>query len=292
MNKSDNVAELEVKNNAALKTGRETIKCGLIMPISAIDGCPEQHWKEVRQIISNSIQDVFEDKQVDTELVSRSDDVGVIQEKIIQNLYYNPIVICDVSGKNPNVMFELGLRLAFDKPTIVIKDDKTPYSFDTSPIEHLEYPRDLRYTSIEVFKKKLREKVKATLQKADSDPNYSTFLKYFGKFTVAKIDEKEVSSETFMMKELDTVKSMLSNISNQRLSIESSFESKKFQDLCEQLNDLTLHLPDEIAFNLEEHTDYYNSIYLQLASKSRLQFSKADFDRALEDIMFSREIPF
>jgi hypothetical protein len=36
-----------------------------------------------------------------------------------------PDYLCDVSGKNANVMFELGLRLAFDNPTIIIKDDKT-----------------------------------------------------------------------------------------------------------------------------------------------------------------------
>jgi len=32
-------------------------------------------------------------------------------------------------------MFELGLRLAFDKPAIIVKDDNTSYSFDTAPIE-------------------------------------------------------------------------------------------------------------------------------------------------------------
>jgi len=42
------------------------------------------------------------------------------------------MIVCDISGRNPNVMFELGLRLAFDKPAIIIKDEITPYSFDTS----------------------------------------------------------------------------------------------------------------------------------------------------------------
>ena len=78
------------------------------------------------------------------------------EKEIIQNLYENPGLVCDVSGKNPNVMFELGLRLAFDKPTIIVKDNKTSYSFDTSAIEHLEYPRDLRFSKIVEFKKTLR----------------------------------------------------------------------------------------------------------------------------------------
>lgn len=103
-------------------------------------------------------------------------------------------------------MFELGLRLAFDKPTIIIKDDKTSYSFDTSPIEHLDYPRDLRFTKIIDFKKNLKEKIKATYEKSKSDPNYTTFLKHFGSFTVAKLDSKELSKEDFIIEELSELR--------------------------------------------------------------------------------------
>ena len=176
--------------------------CGLVMPISSIDGCNEQHWADVKDILIESV----ESAGFKANLVSYADDVGIIQKRIIQNLYENPIVVCDVSGKNPNVMFELGMRLAFDKPTIIIKDDKTSYSFDTSPIEHLEYPRDLRFTKIVEFKKSLKDKVQATLKKSIEDPNYTTFLKHFGSFTVAKLDTKEVSKEDFIIEELKDLK--------------------------------------------------------------------------------------
>ncbi len=176
--------------------------CGLVMPISSIDGCNEQHWSDVKAILTESV----EGAGFKANLVSYADDVGIIQKRIIQNLYENPIVVCDVSGKNPNVMFELGMRLAFDKPTIIIKDDKTSYSFDTSPIEHLEYPRDLRFTKIVEFKEALKDKLTATLKKSEEDPNYTTFLKHFGTFTVAKLDTKEVSKEDFIIEELKDLK--------------------------------------------------------------------------------------
>lgn len=140
----------------------EKLICGVVMPISSIDGCAETHWSEVRVILEEAIDQAgFEPN-----IVSNSDDVGIIQKRIIQNLYENPVVVCDVSGKNPNVMFELGLRLAFDKPTIIVKDDKTAYSFDTSPIEHLEYPRDLRFGKIVELKEKLADKICATYEKS------------------------------------------------------------------------------------------------------------------------------
>ena len=177
--------------------------CGVVMPISTIDGCTESHWADVLEIVTEAI----EEAGFDANLVSNADDVGIIHKRIIQNLYDNPIVVCDVSGKNPNVMFELGMRLAFDKPTVIIKDEKTSYSFDTSAIEHIEYPRDLRFSRIVDFKAKLTEKIVATHKRATTDPNFTTFLKHFGEFTVAKLDKKEVSGQQFIMEELRSIRS-------------------------------------------------------------------------------------
>lgn len=176
--------------------------CGVVMPISAIDGCDESHWSEVLGILTDAIESVG----YDANLVSNADDVGIIHKRIIQNLYVNPIVVCDISGKNPNVMFELGMRLAFDKPTIIVKDDETSYSFDTSAIEHIEYPRDLRFSKIVEFKNKLSSKIEGTIEKFRSDPENSTFLKHFGEFKVAKIDRKEVSGQEYIIEELKSLR--------------------------------------------------------------------------------------
>jgi len=186
------------------------LSCGIIMPISAIDGCSAEHWKEVQEFIKEATRNAgFEPS-----LVSDADDVGIIQKRIIQNIYNNPIVVCDVSGKNPNVMFELGMRLAFDKPAIIVKDDKTTYSFDTAPIEHLEYPRDLRYQQIVQFKETLREKIQATYNRATADKNFTTFLKNFGEFTVAQIPEKEVSSDKFILQAIEDLRSEMRQFYN------------------------------------------------------------------------------
>lgn len=193
--------------------------CGTVMPISTLDGCGEGHWSDVLEIITETIEEAgFEGN-----LVSNADDVGIIQKRIIQNLYENPIVVCDVSGKNPNVMFELGMRLAFDKPTIIIKDDKTSYSFDTSPIEHIEYPRDLRFSRIVDFKLKLAEKIQATFERSTSDPTYTTFLKHFGEFKVAKIDQKEVSGQEFILDELKNIKMGMRRLYRNRFSTHNPF---------------------------------------------------------------------
>src|SRR5207237_5239207 len=57
--------------------------------------------------------------------VMRSDDTFNITERIIHDLYDAHVVICDLSGHtaNPNVMYELGVRLAItNKPVILIRE--------------------------------------------------------------------------------------------------------------------------------------------------------------------------
>lgn len=175
-----------------------TMVCGLVMPISSIDGCSAEHWIEVKQIISDAIHSITEAKFA-PRLVSDADDVGVIQKRIVQGVYTAEIVVCDVSGKNPNVMFELGMRLAFDRPTVIIKDDKTDYSFDTSPIEHLTYPRDLRFQRVVDFKQKLASKVLATYLAWQKNPTEASLLKSFGTMKVAHLQEKEVPANQLLL---------------------------------------------------------------------------------------------
>jgi nucleoside 2-deoxyribosyltransferase len=184
------------------------------MPISPIDGCSAEHWTDVKSIVQEAVDTIEKPKFV-TRLVSDADDIGVIQKRIVQGIYNSDVVICDVSAKNSNVMFELGMRLAFDKPTIIIKDDKTDYSFDTSIIEHLPYPRDLRFSKIVAFKKQLADKVAATHLAATRNANHSTFLKNFGTFKVAHLDQKEASSEQVMLEMLSELQREVSQLRRQ-----------------------------------------------------------------------------
>jgi hypothetical protein len=196
---------MSAKPDKIASESEELMTCGIVMPISAIDACGEEHWRDVKSIISEAIEDAGFSPQ----LVSDADEVGIIQKRIIQNLYENPVVVCDVSAKNPNVMFELGMRLAFDRPTIIIKDDKTSYSFDTSPVEHLTYPRDLRFAKIVEFKEALGDKIKATYEKSQKDPNYTTFLKNFGTFKVAELKKEIVPQERLLIEEIQGLRDLV-----------------------------------------------------------------------------------
>jgi hypothetical protein len=187
--------------------------CGIMMPISEMEGYPAAHWAEVRQIIVDTLAPSFQPR-----LVSDADEVRVIHAEIVTNLATNPIAVCDVSGKNPNVMFELGLRLAFDMPTVVIKDSATQYSFDTQVIQHIPYPRDLRYPGILKFRDELLKKVDATFSISKSEKGYSSFVKHFVNFTPRKLPQEEVEPWAIIKNELTDLKKELRALHETRTS--------------------------------------------------------------------------
>jgi hypothetical protein len=204
---SDNNGNPPPANVTTGVPAKDLPRCGLVMPISEISGLTAKHWADVRAILVGAMDAAG----FVADLVSEAQDVGTIQARILQRLYSDPIVVCDVSAKNPNVMFELGIRLTFDKPTVIVKDDQTGYSFDTSPIEHLTYPQNLRYADIVEFQKRLGEKVRATYE-AGKKPEYSTFLKHFGTFTVPRLETKEVSKEQFVLDQLADMQGKLTRL--------------------------------------------------------------------------------
>ncbi|MBP1044394.1 hypothetical protein I6N95_25630 [Vagococcus sp. BWB3-3] len=176
------------------------INCGLIMPLAPMPGYSINQFNDVQSILLNTIRsiDAF---NFNPRMVSESKgEVDIIHNNIVNNIYDDPIVVVDISGRNGNVMLELGLRLAFDKPLVIIKDDKTDYMFDISMIEHISYPSDLRHTEIVKFQQILKEKIVNTYKKSIEDINYSPFLNNFKRIKVKSIDDIDISeSETLQL---------------------------------------------------------------------------------------------
>jgi hypothetical protein len=242
--------------------------CGIVMPISSIDDCSEAHWAEVRTIIEDAVVKAG----LQPNLVSNADDIGVIQKRIIQNLYDNPIVICDVSARNPNVMFELGIRLAFDKPTIIIKDNLTPFSFDTAPIEHLIYRRDLRYSETIEFKTLLAEKIINMFQRINSGKSETVFLGHFGKFKVAKLDETEVPAQQFIMEHISEMRMAIREL--REISLRSvsarSYPARKFLSI--DLLDAPVDVQHTLAKEISNLPDIARATVEKVGDRIRLMY--------------------
>jgi hypothetical protein len=68
----------------------------------------------------------------------------IIQAEIIRNLETADLVLCDISLWNANVFFELGIRVALDRPVAMVRDSETQgMPFDTAMISCHTYSAQL-----------------------------------------------------------------------------------------------------------------------------------------------------
>lgn len=211
-----------MKNAEAANSKIEDISLGFVMPIAKTDGYTDRHWSDVLSILESVAADLgIKQKRI----VSDGDTITTIHSRIVNNLYSDEIIICDVSARNPNVMFELGMRIAFDKPIIIIKDSATEYCFDSGTIEHLSYPKDLRYSDIKSFKLKLQDKIVSTFETyIKNKSTASPILKNFGSFEVGKIDIEELSSQDELIQDISLIKNSLTKL---QMMINPLLEDKK-----------------------------------------------------------------
>lgn len=78
-------------------------------------------------------------------LVSRIDDLFTPRPIIMdiqQSICEADLILCEMSERNPNVFYELGLAHAIGKPTILIARKEDDIPFDLSHIRTLIYDRD------------------------------------------------------------------------------------------------------------------------------------------------------
>lgn len=136
------------------------------MPISDIEGYSAGHFKRVYEHLIKPACQKAGFKAV------RADDIyktNVIIVDVLQSIINSEMAICDLSGKNPNVLYELGIRQAFDLPVTLIKDTNTDRVFDIQGIRDVEYDQNLRVDIVETKINEMAETIKNTYESKDKE---------------------------------------------------------------------------------------------------------------------------
>lgn len=134
-------------------------ECFVIMPIADPDGYDKGHFSKVYEDIFKPACEKSNFKPVRADEVKQT---NLIHLDILQKLIDSPMAICDLSSRNPNVLFELGLRQAFDKPTVLVQENGTPKIFDIAPLRYTEYRRELRYRDVLEDQESIAQAIVAT----------------------------------------------------------------------------------------------------------------------------------
>ncbi len=180
------------------------------MPISDSDEYGNGHFGRVYEHIIKPACELAEFKPI------RADDImttNYIALDIIKNIIECDMAICDLSSRNPNVMYELGIRQAFNLPVALIKDIRTKRVFDIQGFRDVEYDESLRIDTVEIAIQDLCETIKNTYENRQSEIN--SLVSLLGIEPARLTEKKKISTDTeLILNSLSLIDKRLSQIEN------------------------------------------------------------------------------
>ena len=157
------------------KAGREVPVCFVIMPfVEREDRHPTGFFKEVlSSLFTPAITGAG--LEVRTALRQGSD---VIQSTIVKELLAADLVLCDLTEHNPNVLFELGMRMAEDKPVVLVRAKGTGAIFDVDNMLRVEeYSPNLWASTIATDVPRLQAHIEGAWNNRASGDTYMRLLR-------------------------------------------------------------------------------------------------------------------
>lgn len=231
--------------------------CFVIMPISDCEGYNQGHFSRVYEdIIKPSVFNA-DFNPVRGDEVSKT---NLIQLDILNKLLEAPIAICDLSSRNPNVLFELGIRQAFDKPVVLIQEKGTPKIFDINPLRYIEYAKEMGYRDVIDAQLKITTSLTETYQAKDEVGNVNSIVKLLALNSAASIPSVNGDGDSLK----------LNLILSQIAELRDKINPRNSSQVNDELTDLELYklkiknLADEFQALTEKYSDKQkDSHYLQ-----------------------------
>ena len=160
---NENYILLVLNKLKEIEKREEKKNCFVIMPFSSIEGSlKKDEWTEVfEKVIKPSVE-----KSGFNYKCERADiQFGSIIEEILDKLNRSELVIADLTHRNPNVLYELGVRHALGGPTIVIAQNEEDIPYDLQP-----YPYKIYGWTTDNEKKEFKKEIKKAIAKLEQNP--------------------------------------------------------------------------------------------------------------------------
>lgn len=173
------------------------------------------------QILGYVIRPTLEDYGYQTYRADEISSPGLITPQIVDHLLKDDLVVADLTGRNPNVFYELALRHASKKPAITIKDPSEIIPFDVLGLRTIDV--DFRFiSSMEECKRRMAKQIQSLEKHPDLIVTPVSFtlalLSGKGESSQADLNIQLMSSLQSIRGELELIKR---NVRNQTAPRES-----------------------------------------------------------------------
>lgn len=208
--------------------------CFVIMPFGEreIDG-KKYHFDEIYNnvfLTAISMVDLPEGGKLIAKRADAPNTAGIITDEMFRDILYSRVVLADITGLNPNVFYELGIRHSLrPRPTVVIKERQSNIPFDVHNLRIFSYDIDgvsgfgkalstIRNCLSESIRAKnpdspVYSTLKGDLEWPDFDLNFTEKYKIESWFERQKVDEtvEEYMNEAKRSLALDEIDSAIAS---------------------------------------------------------------------------------
>lgn len=162
--------------------------CFVIMPIGDYGSSIHNHYLEV-------YEDLFVPAIKRAGYIpSRADKenaCNVIQCDIVKKIIDSDMVLCDLSSKNPNVLYELGIRQAFDLPVVLVQEQGTGRIFDINIIRTINYDQNMNNRKLKLNIDTIADAIEKTSNQANGINSIIKFINIEKKLKEKSTSDKE-----------------------------------------------------------------------------------------------------
>jgi hypothetical protein len=249
--------------------------CFVIMPIADPEGYESGHFAKVYEDIFKPACQSAGFNPIRADQIQQT---NLIHLDILSRLIDSPMAICDLSSRNPNVLFELGLRQAFDKPTVLVQEVGTPQIFDIAPLRYTRYRRELKYREVLEDQQFIAEAISATKNACDRGEGVNSIVKILSLAKPAAL--KDVSSDD-LPAVLQLVRAELSDMKSYiRQSVNNSSRYTESFSGPELSRDVKRHLIEKILLETKAKSLSSGDLRLnpQVIKKVNMQLDEAKID--------------
>lgn len=147
--------------------------CFVIMPISDTEGYAPGHFGRVYEYIIKPACKLAGFVPVRADEVKTTNYIAI---DIVKKIVEADMALCDLSSQNANVLYEVGIRQAFNKPVSFIKDSITKRIFDIQGFRDISYDENLRIDTVQKTIIELKEVLLNTFKNKNEINSLITML--------------------------------------------------------------------------------------------------------------------